>query len=173
MIGDLEPPSEEMVERGALVGNSIDFDLGNEALLGLHDQIPGRMSLLQVALAACDRILTCINDGPEPLLRTSTCPVAMSAKVDPTHQGFHKGFHDPEQVDHLQRGTPALSWRSVEPPRGVVPGPTHYEGPPQRLPGLLPGTLAARVRPQRPLKTLFDHIWRHEWLHDIAERIYP
>jgi hypothetical protein len=68
MIGDLEPPSEEVVERGALVGNPIGFDLGHEALLGLHGQITGRMSLLEVALAAGDRVLTCINDGSEAAL---------------------------------------------------------------------------------------------------------
>jgi len=128
MIGDLEPTSEEVVERGALVGNPIGFDLGHEALLGLHGQIPGRMSLLQVALAACDRVLTCIYDGPEPALEDFD----MSGRHDREGRPDTPGI--PQRIpcfrtsgSHTARNTSVelvFLWSRLGESN---PGPTHYE----------------------------------------------
>jgi len=51
----------------------------------------------------------------------------MSAKVDPTNQGFHKGFHDSDQVDQRRlehRVELVFLWSRLGESN---PGPTHYE----------------------------------------------
>jgi hypothetical protein len=68
VVDHLDPPVEEVSDRGGLVRDPFGLDLGDEPIPRALGRRPVRVGLLEVDLPAGDGVLTCIDDGTEASL---------------------------------------------------------------------------------------------------------
>ena len=94
VVGDLHP-AVKVCERRGLIGHAFGLDLRDEPGLRLLGCSAGRVRLLDVGLAARDRVLAGVDDRAEATLEGLDVPGRHGRKVARDHDGFQGEFHGP------------------------------------------------------------------------------